>query len=595
MAVVKYKLETVDDIYDYNMRYREELAWKKLYDKTQVFNVRTSDAVKTRGSHSVDVGEIAAMLTSGLTDDPVKIAKSRLLGELHDIGHIPFGHAGESIADSIIKDRYESFTEEEKRAIATIRESLFGTSYASKNKKPCFEHNENSVLQYYIISSKLGYEVDPEIVEGILSHSTSRYPELPVSLVQQAVRLADKVAYINYDVEDLRISFEGKEEWEALKEIYSGPILDENDNAITIGYNGKSYATVLEFLEDLDVSERLNIFIEEAVKMAKEDKLQNDPLYSNHETVLTGGNDIVVKLSSIKKNPEYYDSKEKKWTPKGIEEKKRLKQLLMKKSPILYLSYEMKERSDEFIRSGVGLSIESQKERSEKAQSPVGNDDLKNQYIYNKLVNFIEKRDKIELDKLPTRLQEVLNNFFKAYDEFKQTQEEVISNLPGNDMHVQYPEIYTILNFVGSHSNEELLSLSYELGIDKLFEQEVLSQIKIIIENEQFFDKSTQRFTKEGLEKRDEIVEQYGAFIKFRYGIDEYDFTPTTSENVLSEAAKYGYREEGYDSKIQQIEKSKEEIINEIHETDKTIETDLINRAQAYANSKKTGVSHGRK
>jgi hypothetical protein len=203
----------------------------------------------------------------------------------------------------------------------------------------------------------------------------------------------------------------------------------------------------------------------------------------------------------------------------------------------------MKERSDEFIRAGTGLTIASQQERSQKAQSAVGNEDLRNQYIYNKLVTFIENRNKIDLNQLPQSLQSTFRDLFAAYEQYKLSQETLIKNLPGNENQFQYPEIYTILNFIGSHSNTELLTLAHEFGLNAMFEKEVLSEMHQLMSNEAYFDKKTATFTKDGLKERDKIVSKYGAFLKFQYGMEEYDFTPTTNEIVIEQARKYGYQE----------------------------------------------------
>lgn len=598
----KITLTSQENISDFIELLNATAVWGKLQDKTQVFNNRIVDAVKSRGSHSIDVGEIAAELASGLTSDRVIIEKARLLGRLHDIGHIPFGHAGESIAAHIVETKFKNFSDEQKRDIEVIRKCLFGEKYAEKNTKPGFEHNENSVLQYHMLSQELGYQVDPELVEGILSHSTSRYPDLPMTLVQQAVRLADKIAYINYDTQDLQLSFEGKEEWEALKQIYSRPILDSENQATVISYDGKTYHNILEFLEGLEVSDRISIFISEAVKMAETDKAKSNPQYAGYQTILTGGNDIIVELSNLKKNEKYYNGETKQWTQEGIAEKKRLKQTLMDKSPILYLAYEMKERSDEFIRAGTGLSLESKKERSKNAKSAVGNEDLKNQYIYNKLVAFLEKRHQIEIDKLPESLQTIFNNFFREYDKYKSREESIIGNLPGNDQHVQYPEIYTILNFIGSHSNTDLIELSKSLGIDVMFEKEVLPEIRVLIENEQYFDKSKQTFTKAGQKERDKIVDKYGAYITFTYGIDENDFTPTTSEDVIEESKQYGYREEKDNtpsSKTMEVtsepakQEDQKDKIEQFQKQDKSFEQSLLQGMTQHVELQQSQVLEG--
>ena len=164
-----------------------EPEWETLQDKTQVFNQRITDDVKSRGSHCGDVAKISETLVRGLSGDDVEAKRAYLLGLIHDLGHIPYGHAGESVADSMIAEH--DFSQEEIDNITEIRKLIFGEEYVEnlkgtrKNSKYpkniCFEHNENSVLRYITLCKEFEYEVDKDIIicarEKWKPMSTQRY------------------------------------------------------------------------------------------------------------------------------------------------------------------------------------------------------------------------------------------------------------------------------------------------------------------------------------------------------------------------------------------------------------------------------------
>ena len=296
------------------------------------FNNETSvsvfkQGVKYRGSHCEDVGDVSKSLVEKMGGTPLQALRAELAGLIHDLGHIPFGHAGESVADSIIKE-YD-FNDEDKKRIGIVRELLYGKEYNNGTKKKnnktgkleesiCFEHNENSVLRYIILCKKFGFTPDQEIILGILAHSTSRYHKVPHSLVAQAVRLADKLAYINYDVSDLQKSFpEGTEERRAIDAMYEKPLKDPDDNVIKMVLSDNRELTLTEFLK-IEPEERVTILEDEVVREAKEYFEKHPEIQADYETYLTGCNDIMVELSQIKKlfkkekiSKEQYKSEEK--------------------------------------------------------------------------------------------------------------------------------------------------------------------------------------------------------------------------------------------------------------------------------------------
>jgi len=224
----------------------DELA--KIHFNSQVYNdIELPNGVKTttRGGHSEGVALVAKILAEELrkrmpeeemkTLDGEKIPSegeiaglfSNALGYMHDFGHTPFGHEGEGA----LNDEMARFSDEDM--INRYRESrrqLLGEEYTvlagdATAGEMCYEHNEMSaiiaeqVIQRYLpdtsdVLSKRG--IIPEgqqisfspkslqyIKTGILAHSTSRVKPTPKGIEQQAVRLADKVAYIPQDLLDL--------------------------------------------------------------------------------------------------------------------------------------------------------------------------------------------------------------------------------------------------------------------------------------------------------------------------------------------------------------------------------------------------------
>ena len=528
------------DVTTFILMLTQSPEWLALQDKTQVFNDR-KEGVKSRGSHCEDVGLIAQRLTEALkrgSEEERRLAmeRARLTGLIHDLGHIPFGHAGEAVANSIISEH--KFTEPELANIAEIRALLFGKEYSKSNNTPCFEHNENSVIQFIIFCEKFGFTPDREIMEGILAHSTSRYEDVPKSLVNQAVRLADKLAYINYDIDDLRYSFPiGTEERKAIDDIYDitkdkKPFIDPDGNIVRITLSDGRILTLTDFVK-LDTAERINILVNESIREAQE-YLKNHPeKQGEYETHLTGCNDIMVEIAKLKDQLKAGEITQEQHDVR----KKELERELYKRSPIMYLAYDVKRRTDGYIRTGQGLSLNTQTARTFNAQSAVGNYDLKNEYIYKSLVTEIEN----VINKGIIVQDEPLKTLLARYAEFKKEQNDAIQNYPGNEKGIVFPEIYTIVNFIGIHSNTELTRLAHELGITERYEREVLPLIQALQEDDDLYDKKNGVLTAKGREVREAIVTKYGAKIRLVYGMEEESAIPTIDDEMIELLELHGY------------------------------------------------------
>lgn len=142
-------------------------SFRRLKHKTQVFLSPQGDHYRTRLTHTLEVSQIARTITRALNLNE-DLAEAIALG--HDLGHTPFGHAGE-------------------RALARAR-----------GGKP-FRHNIQSVrVVDHIENYGEGLNLTYEVKNGIACHSDVKQDA--ATLEGKIVRLADKIAYINHDIED---------------------------------------------------------------------------------------------------------------------------------------------------------------------------------------------------------------------------------------------------------------------------------------------------------------------------------------------------------------------------------------------------------
>ena len=145
-------------------------SFRRLTHKTQVFVAPRGDHYRTRLTHTLEVTTISRTVARALrlNEDLVEA-----IGLGHDLGHPPFGHIGEEVLDSCLKDR-------------------FGRDFHH------YEHSLRIVEQ--LERDGLGLNLTEQVRDGIARHS-SRTP-LPQTLEGQIVRLIDRVAYINHDIDD---------------------------------------------------------------------------------------------------------------------------------------------------------------------------------------------------------------------------------------------------------------------------------------------------------------------------------------------------------------------------------------------------------
>ncbi len=148
-------------------------AFRRLMHKTQVFIAPAGDHYRTRLTHTLEVTQIARTIgrALGLNEDLIEA-----IGLGHDLGHTPFGHAGE-------------------RALAEVF--------------PGFRHNQQSLRVVEVLERDgRGLNLTAPVRDGILKHSKSRSgitgnaAGVPGTLEAEVLKLSDAVAYINHDLDD---------------------------------------------------------------------------------------------------------------------------------------------------------------------------------------------------------------------------------------------------------------------------------------------------------------------------------------------------------------------------------------------------------
>lgn len=139
-------------------------AFRRLKHKTQVFIAPEGDHFRTRLTHTLEVAQVARTIARALflNED---LAEAIALG--HDLGHTPFGHAGEEALNEVCPGG--------------------------------FRHHEQSLRVVDYLEEGKGLNLTWETRDGILNHPGSGQP---ATLEGQIVQLADRIAYINHDIDD---------------------------------------------------------------------------------------------------------------------------------------------------------------------------------------------------------------------------------------------------------------------------------------------------------------------------------------------------------------------------------------------------------
>ncbi|MGI8911311.1 MAG: deoxyguanosinetriphosphate triphosphohydrolase [Rubrobacteraceae bacterium] len=143
-------------------------AFRRLMHKTQVFISPDGDHFRTRLTHTLEMMQVSRTIARalGLNED---LAEAIALG--HDLGHTPFGHTGEEALSRALAKHHRGF-----------------------------RHNEHSLrVVDHLEKDGDGLNLTLEVRDGILNHSGKGYPSTREG---EIVRVADRIAYVNHDVDD---------------------------------------------------------------------------------------------------------------------------------------------------------------------------------------------------------------------------------------------------------------------------------------------------------------------------------------------------------------------------------------------------------
>jgi dGTPase len=143
-------------------------AFRRLKHKTQVFVAPEGDHYRTRLTHTLEACFISRTVARalGLNED-----LTEAIGSGHDLGHPPFGHIGEEVLDQALREHGVQF-----------------------------RHNEHSLRVVEVLAGDgRGLNLTDQVRDGILNHTG---PSKPATLEGRVVRIVDRVAYINHDIDD---------------------------------------------------------------------------------------------------------------------------------------------------------------------------------------------------------------------------------------------------------------------------------------------------------------------------------------------------------------------------------------------------------
>ena len=145
-------------------------AFRRLMHKTQVFISPDGDHFRTRLTHTLEMMQVSRTIARflGLNED---LTEAIALG--HDLGHTPFGHTGEEALSRVL---------------------------AEGGYRDGFRHNEHSLRVVDVLEKGgKGLNLTHEVRDGVLNHTGKGYP---ATREGEIVRVADRIAYVNHDVDD---------------------------------------------------------------------------------------------------------------------------------------------------------------------------------------------------------------------------------------------------------------------------------------------------------------------------------------------------------------------------------------------------------
>lgn len=233
-------------------------AFRRLKHKTQVFLSPELDHYRTRLTHTLEVSQIARTVSRALRLNE-DLTEAIALG--HDLGHTPFGHAGE-------------------RAINDL--ASFEFAHYEQSVRVCEKMEKNGK----------GLNLTAEVLDGILHHTKDEWASTPEGKI---VRFSDRIAYINHDIEDaIRAGVISAEEIPLEITEFLGKTKSQRINTLVCSLVENSKEDILMDSETDKYYKKLHEFLFEAV--------YKNPVAKSEETKVLG---IVEGLFSyFMKNPE---------------------------------------------------------------------------------------------------------------------------------------------------------------------------------------------------------------------------------------------------------------------------------------------------
>ena len=235
-------------------------AFRRLKHKTQVFLSPESDHYRTRLTHTLEVSQIARTVARALRLNE-DLTEAIALG--HDLGHTPFGHAGE-------------------RALNGIYD-------------PGFTHFEQGVrVCKYLEKSGRGLNLTGEVLDGILNHTRGEWAKTAEGRV---VRICDRVAYINHDIDDaIRAGVIGESELPRDVTEKLGDTKSRRINSLVTAIVENSADTL-----EIGMDAETQIYYDKLHKFLF-DSVYNNPVAKHEETKVAG---IIEGIyENILKNPD---------------------------------------------------------------------------------------------------------------------------------------------------------------------------------------------------------------------------------------------------------------------------------------------------
>lgn len=219
-------------------------SFRRLKHKTQVFIAPEGDHYRTRLTHTLEVAQISRTLARALRLNE-DLVEAIALG--HDLGHTPFGHTGENILNE-------------------LHPNGFNHNRQSLKVVDRLEHTE----------SRKGLNLTYEVRDGILKHTGEEKPE---TLEGHIVRIADRIAYINHDIDDaIRANIIKREELprDCIERL--GKYHGERINSMIVDVIENSLGTgSIAMSEEIDYyTEKLRGFMFERVYLNKAAKSEED-------------------------------------------------------------------------------------------------------------------------------------------------------------------------------------------------------------------------------------------------------------------------------------------------------------------------------